>query len=505
MLLGPAGRWVLCDFGSASARQGVLETAGEIALEEEVVRRYTTPAYRAPEVRTPLAVHMLPLSIASSVLQSANVSERQSRSMLSPACAATNLPPPPRPAPPAPPRPRLQLYDLYAREYVGPAVDIWALGVLTYLLAFGRLPFEGEAKLQVLNGRYAMPPPPTEGAAAPAPRPPGLLALIRDMLAVSPAARPDIHQVCCCCTRSTSRPLLGASLPCLRSSCSLPFCPADRLLLLGVVQVVARLESLLGPEEDGGGAADVEDVEERGLGRALPAATTALAEGQLLAGSGSGASGRLLSSTLSGSTPSTSSFAGALPPSMHERALSGGWADFGSGPPSPAQAAAAAAAGRSRPGSGELGMWATFSPKSRSGSGGRGFTWSSFGEAAPAEDDEVSEAEAETEAAAEAAVQAAAQAAAQASLTLARQQQQLQASAQCLAPSRSSPLDPTPLPAAASASAHHGAEETSPLSAGLTRIGQQQQQAMLAGEAEELRQHCGVLEELLDVSGAVGR
>lgn len=90
VLLGPKGCWVLCDFGSACARHGVMESARDIALEEEVVRRYTTPAYRAPE-----------------------------------------------------------LYDLFAREYIGPPVDIWALGVLLYLLAFGKLPFEGEAKLQV--------------------------------------------------------------------------------------------------------------------------------------------------------------------------------------------------------------------------------------------------------------------------------------------------------------------------------------------------------------------
>lgn len=36
VLLGPAGGWVLCDFGSASSRHGVLESAHDIALEEEV-------------------------------------------------------------------------------------------------------------------------------------------------------------------------------------------------------------------------------------------------------------------------------------------------------------------------------------------------------------------------------------------------------------------------------------------------------------------------------------
>ena len=52
VLLGPDGRWLLCDFGSASGWHGVLESARDIAMEEEVVRKYTTPAYRAPEVRT---------------------------------------------------------------------------------------------------------------------------------------------------------------------------------------------------------------------------------------------------------------------------------------------------------------------------------------------------------------------------------------------------------------------------------------------------------------------
>ena len=51
VLRHPSGRWVLCDFGSSSSTHGVYESARDIALEEEVVRRYTTPAYRAPEVR----------------------------------------------------------------------------------------------------------------------------------------------------------------------------------------------------------------------------------------------------------------------------------------------------------------------------------------------------------------------------------------------------------------------------------------------------------------------
>lgn len=47
------------------------------------------------------------------------------------------------------------MWDLYSRHFVGVPVDIWALGCLFYLLAGGRLPFEGEAKLQILNGHFA--------------------------------------------------------------------------------------------------------------------------------------------------------------------------------------------------------------------------------------------------------------------------------------------------------------------------------------------------------------
>jgi serine/threonine protein kinase len=44
------GRWVICDFGSATSRAQVYTTPEEIAAAEESIRRTTTPAYRAPEM-----------------------------------------------------------------------------------------------------------------------------------------------------------------------------------------------------------------------------------------------------------------------------------------------------------------------------------------------------------------------------------------------------------------------------------------------------------------------
>lgn len=47
---GPNSAWVICDFGSATSRAKVYDTALEMATEEDNIRRTTTPAYRAPEV-----------------------------------------------------------------------------------------------------------------------------------------------------------------------------------------------------------------------------------------------------------------------------------------------------------------------------------------------------------------------------------------------------------------------------------------------------------------------
>jgi hypothetical protein len=51
VLMLPDGTWVVCDFGSATSRAQLYETPAEIAAEEEVISKHTTPAYRPPEVR----------------------------------------------------------------------------------------------------------------------------------------------------------------------------------------------------------------------------------------------------------------------------------------------------------------------------------------------------------------------------------------------------------------------------------------------------------------------
>lgn len=69
----------------------------------------------------------------------------------------------------------------------GGAQCLQALGCLLYYLAYGKLAFVGEAKLQVLNGDFTLPPRPQ--------RPQPMKDLIRLMLTVQPADRPDIDTV----------------------------------------------------------------------------------------------------------------------------------------------------------------------------------------------------------------------------------------------------------------------------------------------------------------------
>ena len=61
-----------------------------------------------------------------------------------------------------------------------------ALGCVLYRIAFLKSAFDGESKLQILNGNYKIPEVPRYSAA--------ITGLIRDMLNPSPEARPDVMQ-----------------------------------------------------------------------------------------------------------------------------------------------------------------------------------------------------------------------------------------------------------------------------------------------------------------------
>ena len=48
--MGSDGLWKLCDFGSTSTNHKRFEKPEEMGIEEDNIRKHTTPAYRAPEV-----------------------------------------------------------------------------------------------------------------------------------------------------------------------------------------------------------------------------------------------------------------------------------------------------------------------------------------------------------------------------------------------------------------------------------------------------------------------
>ena len=50
LLLGSDGHWKLCDFGSTSTNHKRFEKPEEMGIEEDNIRKHTTPAYRAPDV-----------------------------------------------------------------------------------------------------------------------------------------------------------------------------------------------------------------------------------------------------------------------------------------------------------------------------------------------------------------------------------------------------------------------------------------------------------------------
>lgn len=59
LLLGSDGLWKLCDFGSTSTNHKRFEKPEEMGIEEDNIRKHTTPAYRAPEVGGGLCIRIL--------------------------------------------------------------------------------------------------------------------------------------------------------------------------------------------------------------------------------------------------------------------------------------------------------------------------------------------------------------------------------------------------------------------------------------------------------------
>ncbi|CAL1287270.1 unnamed protein product [Larinioides sclopetarius] len=96
ILLSDSGNYVLCDFGSATAKVINPQTYGVTQAEEEI-KKYTTLSYRAPE-----------------------------------------------------------MIDLYCGKSITTKVDIWALGCLLYKLCFFTLPF-GESALAIQGGNFSIP------------------------------------------------------------------------------------------------------------------------------------------------------------------------------------------------------------------------------------------------------------------------------------------------------------------------------------------------------------
>ena len=96
ILQSDKGHFVLCDFGSATARVQNPEKQGFQSVDDDI-KKYTTLSYRAPE-----------------------------------------------------------MVDLYSGKSITTKADIWALGCLLYKLCFFSLPF-GESTLAIQNGNFTFP------------------------------------------------------------------------------------------------------------------------------------------------------------------------------------------------------------------------------------------------------------------------------------------------------------------------------------------------------------
>lgn len=99
VLCNAAGLYKLCDFGSATTRRVRPDSRAERLREEELIQRFSTLMYRAPE-----------------------------------------------------------MVDLYRGHEISEKVDVWSLGCILYTLAFHRHPFDAGTELQIVNASVSFPP-----------------------------------------------------------------------------------------------------------------------------------------------------------------------------------------------------------------------------------------------------------------------------------------------------------------------------------------------------------
>nr|XP_020453908.1 cyclin-G-associated kinase isoform X2 [Monopterus albus] len=131
LLISNQGTIKLCDFGSATTVSHYPDyswSAQKRSMVEDEITRNTTPAYRTPE-----------------------------------------------------------MIDLYSNFPINEKQDIWALGCILYLLCFKQHPFEEGAKLQIVNGKYSIPPNDVKYTV--------YHNLIRSMLKVNPEERLSITEL----------------------------------------------------------------------------------------------------------------------------------------------------------------------------------------------------------------------------------------------------------------------------------------------------------------------
>jgi serine/threonine protein kinase len=136
VLRGADGVWKVCDFGSATTRSKAYTTKREIADEEERIQKYSTPQYKAPE-----------------------------------------------------------MCDLYAGKVISEKVDVWALGVLLFLLTFRKHAFPDGNNIAIMGGNYSFPARKSDLNFNGHTRPQYLLDLIDFILKQDPDVRPSVSDV----------------------------------------------------------------------------------------------------------------------------------------------------------------------------------------------------------------------------------------------------------------------------------------------------------------------